>query len=112
MIFFLSGWSSGLTDPSDVLNYLFLDGRDDTHYNNDAVDALIRQAMVEYDPAARKVIYQQALDLIAADSPWIVSAYSKVYWLQKPYIANFNPGGGGTYTARLADVTVDASAME
>ncbi len=112
VIFFLSGWSAGLTDPSDVLNYLFLDGRDDTHYDNPAVDDLLRQAMVEYDPAARKDLYQQSLDLIAADSPWIVSAYSKVYWLQKPYIQNFNPGGGGTYTARLADVTVDASAME
>ncbi len=112
VLFFLSGWSSGLTDPSDVLNYLFLDGRDDTAYDNVDVDALLRQAMTEFDPDARAVIYQQALDLIAADSPWIVSAYSKVGWLQKPYIENFNPGGGGTYTARMADVTVDPSMMQ
>ncbi len=111
VILFLSGWSAGITDPSDVMNYLFFDGRDDTAYQNDQVDELLQQALTEYDEAARLELYQQALELIAQDAPWIVSAYGKVSWLQKPYIQNFNPGGGGSYTARLADVTVDAGAM-
>jgi hypothetical protein len=36
-----------------------------------------------------------------ADAPWIVSAYSKVTWLVQPNIEGFNPGGGGTHTAKL-----------
>ena len=106
VIMFLSGWSAGLPDASDVLNYLFYDERDDTAYNNPAVNDLLEQAMTEFDDVARNDLYQQALELIAADSPWIVSAYGKLSWLQKPYIENFNPGAGGTYTARLADVTI------
>jgi ABC-type transport system substrate-binding protein len=101
VIFFLSGWSAGTPDPSDVLDFLFLDGRDDTHYNNEAVNELIRAGLAEYDPVAREAIYQQAHDLIMADAPWIVSAYSKVTWLVQPNIEGFNPGGGGTHTAKL-----------
>jgi peptide/nickel transport system substrate-binding protein len=110
VIMFLSGWSAGIADASDVLNYLFLDARDDTAYDNPEVNDILRQAMTEFDDAARNDLYQQALELIAADSPWIVSAYGKVGWLQKPYIENFNPGAGGTYTARLADVIINAGA--
>jgi ABC-type transport system substrate-binding protein len=111
VLMFLSGWSAGLVDPSDVFNYLFLEGRDDTAYDNPEVNDLLRQAMGEFDEEARLALYQQAHDLITADSPWIVSAYSKVSWLQKPWIQDFNPGGGGTYTAWLANVSVDPSLM-
>lgn len=111
VLMFLSGWSAGLDDPSDVLNFLFLEGRDDTAYDNPEVNALLRQALSEYDEEARNVLYQQAHDLITADSPWIVSAYSKVAWLQQPWIENLNPGGGGVYTARFADVTVNTELL-
>ena len=111
VLMFLSGWSAGLNDPSDVFNFLFLDARDDTAYDNPEVNDLLRQAMAEYDEAARTELYQQAHDLITADSPWIVSAYSKVSWLQKPWIENLNPGGGGLYTANLADVTINTDLL-
>lgn len=111
VIFFLSGWSAGYEDPSEVLNYLFLAGRDDTAYDNPEVNDLLRQAMSEYDEDARNELYQQAHDLITADSPWIVSAYSKVAWLQKAWVENFNPGGGGAYTARLADVVINTDLL-
>ncbi len=107
---FLSGWSAGLNDPSDVLNFLFLDGRDDTHYANPEVDALLRQALIETDETVRTDLYQQAHDLITADSPWIVSAYSKLSWLQKPWVEGFDPGGGGLHTADLANVSIDLAA--
>ncbi|CAG1012209.1 partial Glutathione-binding protein GsiB, partial [Anaerolineae bacterium] len=109
VLFFLSGWSAGQQDPADVFNFLFLDGRDDTKYNNPKVNDLLRAALSEFDPAARERIYQETHELIMADAPWIVSAYSKVAWLQKPWIGNFEPGGGGTYTADLAAVEIDTS---
>ncbi len=109
VIMFLSGWSAGILDPSDVLNYLFYKGRDDTKYDNPEVDDLLDQALIETDPVKLEALYQQAHDLITANSPWIVSAYSKVSWLQKPYIEGFVPGGGGTYTAPLMDVSIASS---
>ncbi|MBZ0301016.1 MAG: ABC transporter substrate-binding protein [Anaerolineae bacterium] len=105
VVMFLSGWSAGVNDPSDVFNFLFLDARDDTHYDNPEVNDLLRAAMTEYDADARNQLYQQAHDLIMADAPWIVSAYSKVAWLQQPWVEGFEPFGGGTYTARLKYVT-------
>ncbi len=109
---FLSGWGAGLNDPSDVFNYLFLDGRDDTHYDNPEVNELLRQAMIETDEATRTELYQQAHDLITADSPWIVSAYSKLSWLQKPWVEGFDPGAGGMHTAPLANVSIDLAARD
>lgn len=106
---FLSGWSAGINDPSDVLNFLFLDGRDDTHYDNPEVNELLRAAMSEFDADVRSELYQQAHDIIMADAPWIVSAYSKVSWLQQPWIQDFEPFGGGTYTADLKLVSKSAS---
>jgi len=38
-----------------------------------------------------------------------VSAYGKNTWLTKPWIGNFNPGPGGTYTAPLWEVSIDPS---
>ncbi len=109
VIMFLSGWSAGIVDPSDVFNFLFYKGRDDTKYDNPEVNDLLDQALIETDPAKLEVLYQQAHDLITADSPWIVSAYSKVAWLQKSNIEGFNPGGGGTHTAPLAEVSIKAA---
>ncbi|MBN1287437.1 MAG: ABC transporter substrate-binding protein, partial [Anaerolineae bacterium] len=111
VIFFLSGWSAGIPDPADVLNYLFMDERDDTKYNNPEVNDLLTQAMSEFDADKRLELYQQAHDLIMEDCPWIVSAYSKVTWLQKPWVKNFNPTGGGVYTTWLWEVEIDTAMM-
>ena len=80
--------------------------RDDTKYKNPEVDALLEQAMSEFDFDKRVALYQQAHNLIMEDCPVVVSAYSKVTWLQKPWIEGFEPGGGGTYTAPLLNVGV------
>jgi len=108
VIFFLSGWSSGRIDPADVFNYLFLDGLDNTKYDNPKVDELLRAALKEFNLDTRTKLYQQAHDLIMADAPVIASAYSKVSWLQKPGITGFEPGGGGSYTAHLWEVNLAA----
>jgi peptide/nickel transport system substrate-binding protein len=109
VLFFLSGWSSGRLDPADVFNYLFMDGQDNTKYNNPKVNELLRAALKEFNPDARTRLYQQAHDLIMADAPVIASAYSKVSWLQKPAITGFEPGGGGAYTAQLWKVQLNTS---
>ncbi len=104
---FINGWAAGLVDPSDVFDFLILEGRGSMRYNNPAVNELLRAARVEMDEAAREALYQQAHDLVMADVPMIPSAYSKVLWLQKPYIEGFEPGGGGTHTARLKFVSIN-----
>lgn len=103
---FVNGWAAGIPDPADVLNYLILDGEGSTNYNNEEVNVLLREALIEQDPDAREVLYQQAHDIIAADSPIVASAYSKVAWLQKPWVQGFVPGGGGIHTAPLREVTL------
>lgn len=103
---FQNGWGAGLVDPSDVFDFLILDGNGSMRYDNPAVNELLLAARVELDETAREALYQQAHDLIMADLPVIPSAYSKVTWLEKPWVSNFNPGGGGTYTAPLWNVTL------
>ncbi len=107
VLFFLSGWSAGTPDPSNILNFKFYEGRDDTKYNNPKVNDLLKLAQRETDLKARTQSYQQAHDLIMDDAPWIVSAYSKVSWLQKRWVQGFEPGSGGTYTAKLGEVSID-----
>ncbi|MBN1564349.1 MAG: ABC transporter substrate-binding protein [Anaerolineae bacterium] len=102
-----TGWAAGLIDPSDVFDYLVLDGADNGHYERDDLDELLQQARAEFDPAVREELYQQVHDAVMADAAFIPSAYSKNSWLQKPWVNGFEPGGGGTYTANLANVVLD-----
>jgi peptide/nickel transport system substrate-binding protein len=104
---FTNGWAAGLIDPSDVFDYLVLNGNGSMRYDNSEVNALLLQARVELDEAAREVLYQQAHDIIMDDVIVIPSAYSKVSWLQKPWVSGFVPGGGGTYTAPLWNVELN-----
>ncbi len=99
--FFLSGWSADFADPSEVLDFLFAHGRDDTKYDNLEVDALLDQARATSDPDARNAIYLKAHELIMADAPWIVSGYSKISYLLKPNITDFQVSAAGTYRTPL-----------
>ncbi len=101
-----SGWAAGLIDPSDVFDYLVLEGADNGHYEREDLNELLRAARAEPDAAVREDLYQQVHDLVMADAAFIPSAYSKNTWLQKPWISDFVPGGGGTYTADLAPVVI------
>lgn len=103
---FQNGWAAGLVDPSDVFDFLILDGNGSMRYDNEEVNNLLREARVEQDPAVREELYQQVHDIIMEDVVVIPSAYSKVSWLQKPWVSEFHPGGGGTYTAPLWEVVL------
>jgi len=97
VLFFLSGWSADFADPSEVLNFLFMDGRDDTHYDNPEVDDLLRSAMAITDDAERNAVYLQAHELIMEDCPWIVSAYGKVSFLAQPWVDGLVVSAAGIY---------------
>ena len=86
---FLSGWSADFADPSEIFNFLFAEGRDDTKYDNPEVNELLQQATATNDDEERNALYKQAHEIIMADAPWIVSGYSKVSYLQKPYVEDF-----------------------
>ncbi|GAB4569878.1 MAG: ABC transporter substrate-binding protein [Anaerolineae bacterium] len=103
---FLSGWSADFADPSEIFNFLFMEGRDDTKYDNPQVNELLRKAMATADPEARNAIYKQVHEIIMADAPWVVSAYSKIIYMQKPYVKNFLVSPAGTYRAPLKYVEI------
>ena len=102
---FVNGWASGLVDPANVFDFIIRDGVAPIKYDNPAVNDLLEAASIELDEAARADLYQQAHDMIMADSAVVPSAYSKITWLQKPWISGFEPGGGGTFTAPLWQVS-------
>jgi ABC-type transport system substrate-binding protein len=104
---FINGWAAGLVDPSDVFDFLILDGNGSMRYNNPVVNDLLRAARVELDEEVRTNLYQQVHDIVMEDTVVIPSAYSKVSWLQKPWVSGFKPGGGGTYTAPLWEVVIN-----
>ncbi len=103
---FQNGWAAGLIDPSDVFDFLILEGRGSMRYDDPVVNDLLRQARVEMDEEAREALYQQVHDIVMDEAVVIASAYSKVTWLEKPWVDGFNPGGGGTYTAPLWEVSL------
>lgn len=98
---FLSGWSADFLDPSEVFDFLFMNGRDDTKYDNPQVNELLRRATATPDDEERNEIYREVHDIIMEDAPWIVSAYTKVQYLQKPYVDGFVVSPAGTYRAPL-----------
>lgn len=104
---FLSGWSSDYADPSEVFDFLFAEGRDDTDYNNPEVNRLLREATALSDEDERNAVYRQVHEIIMADAPWIVSGYSKVIYLQKPYVKDFIVSPAGTYRTPLKYVSIE-----
>lgn len=103
---FLSGWSADFADPSEVFNFLFMEARDDTKYQNPEVDALLQEATTLTDAAARNELYRQAHELILADAPVIPSSYSIVTYLQKPHVQNFLVSPAGVYITPLKYVEI------
>lgn len=103
---FQNGWAAGLNDPSDIFDFLVLDGNGSMRYDNDTVNGLLREARTELDPAVREGIYQQVHNIIMDDTIVIPSAYNKISWLQKSYVEGFVPGGNGIHSAALWNVTL------
>ncbi|WP_324716313.1 ABC transporter substrate-binding protein [Carboxydochorda subterranea] len=104
---FLSGWSADFEDPSEVFNFLFYKGRDDTKYDNPEVDKLIDQATATTDPAKRNALYKKIHEMILADVPWVPLSYSKVFYWVKPYVHDFYVASAGTYRTPMKYVWLE-----
>jgi ABC-type transport system substrate-binding protein len=98
---FLSGWSADYADPSEVFNYLFYEGHDDTQYTSAAVDELIQKADATVDEAERNELYRKAHERIMEDCPLIVSSYGKVMYLQQSWVKDFLAPPAGAHLAPL-----------
>jgi peptide/nickel transport system substrate-binding protein len=77
----LSGWMGDNGDPDNFL-FSLLGGpsagaANTSWYANPEVDALLEQAQIESDQAARTELYQQAEQIIVDDAPWAFLGYQK-----------------------------------
>lgn len=104
---FLSGWSADFADPSEIFDYLFMEGRDDTEYDNPEVNALLNEARATPDDEAREALYREAHEIILEDAPWIPSGYSKISYLVKPQVEGFTVSPAGTYRVPLKYVSLN-----
>jgi ABC-type transport system substrate-binding protein len=84
------GWIADYADPQNFLEILFRGGSTQNWaaYANSDVDKLLDQAGLEKDAAARFKLYQDIEKKILADYPVVPLAYSRQYWLTKPYVKN------------------------
>lgn len=104
---FLSGWSADYADPSEIFDYLFSHGRDDTGYDNEEVNELLDEARATSDEEEREAIYREVHELIMADAPWIPSGYSIISYLVKSDVEGFVVSPAGTYRAPLKYVSLN-----
>ena len=89
----LTGYATGVPDPSDILAGNF-DGRTITNawtgnfafYNNPEVNRLLDLAAPEIDLSKRHALYQQAEELIVRDAPWVFLGYRNLFALRQPWL--------------------------
>ncbi len=81
-------WIADYADPENFFNVLFHTGSTQNwaNYSNSEVDKLIDKAGLEQDTATRFKLYQQAEQMILADTPVVPLTYSTTFDLTKPYV--------------------------
>ena len=81
---FMLGWGSPF-DPDNDTYRLFTTGSSDNYggYSNPEVDKLLKEARLETDPEARKVLYQKFQQVLAEDP-----AYDLICYIDALYSAN------------------------
>lgn len=104
---FLLGWSADYPDPQDFLDVLFHSGSplNETGYAEPEVDALLEQARLERDEAARLALYRQAERRILADAPWVPLFHGRDTWLVAPHVRGL--ALPAIVRPRLADVWIE-----
>ena len=87
------GWIMDYPDPEDIIDLLFhsTSRQNNTHYSNEAFDALVEQARIEGDPTTRLQLYQDAEQILLDDLPWIPLYFGKDHFVVKPRVQGFDP---------------------
>ena len=87
------GWIMDYPDPEDIIDLLFhsTSRQNNTHYSNEAFDALVEQARTEGDPTTRLQLYQDAEQILLDDLPWIPLYFGKDHFVVKPRVQGFDP---------------------
>jgi len=83
------GW---MGDNGDVDNFLFAllhTDNNNFHYSNPEMDDLLIQAQRALDESVRQDLYQQALDLIIEDAPWIFINHTTDFVAMSKNVKNF-----------------------
>lgn len=81
-------WIADYADPENFMNILFRTGSTQNWaaYTNPDVDKVLDQAGADKDTATRFKLYQQAEQMVLADSPVVPLTFSQQYWLTKSYV--------------------------
>lgn len=88
---FSSGWCADYPDPQNFLDVLYHSQATQNlgGYSNPAVDALLEQARVERDVAARMSQYAAIEQQIIADAPVVFTSHGLTAVLVKPHLQNY-----------------------
>ncbi len=89
----LSGWQGDNGDPDNFLFSLLAGASkgagNTTFYDNPEVNRLLEEAQRTTEQEARKVIYQQAEQIIVDDAPWVFLGYQKHQVVTRAEITDF-----------------------
>lgn len=92
-------WSVLTADPDFALARNFLKGNA-FEYENDQVDALLRQGLGEMSPERREEIYAEAQKLIWADCPWVWLWYPQSVVMARSRVQDYVVRADGLISAR------------
>jgi ABC-type transport system substrate-binding protein len=89
---FSSGWCADYPDPENFLDVLFHSGSRQNlgQYHNPEVDALLQQARVEEDVAARMALYRTIEEREVSDAPVVLVSHDLSAVLVKPYLRAYS----------------------
>ncbi len=86
-------WLQDFPDESDFFEPLFAssaindeDSNNGAFYSNPKLDALLKTARRELDPATRKKMYDQADAIVCEDAPWAMTLTYRSFGVHQPYV--------------------------
>jgi oligopeptide transport system substrate-binding protein len=87
---FRLGWSADFPHPQNFLNDLLGcgSGNNNSGYCSDEAQALMAEAAVSPELADQVALYNQAQEIIMADSPMITVRWGSFFTLVKPWVQN------------------------
>ncbi|GAA0354134.1 ABC transporter substrate-binding protein [Bacillus horti] len=92
---FMLGWSGTNGDPDYFVNNLLsisaIPGGNRTFYRNEVVSDLFTRAIEEIDEQARDDMYQEALEIIHNEAPWIPLVHNRPVLASSSNVLNYVP---------------------